>query len=56
MPVVIALLFTRKHPLFNLPQVAETNTPWLMDVAGVCLLYDEFMVGILSWIIQVLES
>lgn len=25
----------------NLPQVAETNTPCLLDAAGKCLLYDE---------------
>ena len=43
MPGVTALLFTRKNPLVNLPQVAETNTPRPMDAAGECSLYDEFV-------------
>ena len=36
----------RKHWVY-LPQVAETNTPRSMDVAGDCLLYDGYVVGIL---------
>jgi len=37
----------RFHPMevlavWGLPQVAETNTPRLMDAAGECLLYYEF--------------
>ena len=27
----------------HLPQVAETNTPCLMDADGKCLLYDELV-------------
>ena len=42
-PNAIALRVTlRRLRYLNLPQVAETNTPFLMDVAGKCLLYDEF--------------
>ena len=30
----------------SLPQVAEFNTPWSMDAAGECLLYDDVEVQI----------
>ena len=40
---MIASLFTRQRPLYNLPQVAETDTPQTQDAPGEYLLYDEYM-------------
>lgn len=34
-------------PSMVFPRVAETNTPQPMDATGECLLYADFMVGIL---------
>lgn len=38
-----ASLFTIGNPLFNLPQVAEKNTPQTQDAPGEYLLYDKPM-------------
>jgi len=45
-PDVIVSLFTKQHPLFNLPQVAEANPPQPMDAAGEGLLYYEFVMRV----------
>ena len=40
----------------RIPRLAEANTPQPTDAAGECLLYDDCMASLLSWINRMSES